>query len=207
MRITFLLAATLLLAGCNMIMTEQPMFSATDRGTPELREGVWLSDDPECPVDDSRPVDAWPTCASWMVVKNGLMTFPGESAATGLADDPMPFLITGGRPRIWQLSITEPRSGRAMTFYVGFEATEVGPDGKVIAYRTWPGLCGPPPPRQPGASEDDVSDMVTHAPFAGLIPQGDGSCKPVDTDALWAAIADSRGLDTFETGRWVRARP
>lgn len=201
MRRSVLLAVAALVASCNMIVTDKPMFGAADRGTPELREGLWLVDDPECVVDTATPASSWPECADWVLIEGGLMKFPGEAGLTGDGADEMPFLVTGGAPRIWQMTFRDQKKGREATLYAGFEALETGEDGKVVRYRSWPSLCGPPPPPRP----DGGIDLVTRAPFPGLAMQKDGSCRPLDADALRAAIAASRAFPKEQDeGRWIR---
>lgn len=204
----FLVAAALALGGCNMISTETPMFDLTDAGAPALRDGVWLIDDPECVVDDRTPADTWPECADWMLLEGGMMKFPGETGMTGLGNDELPVVLTGGSPRIWQVTLKSPKADKAMTLYLGFEAVEIGDDGKVVRYRSWPGQCGPLPPQPPGGP-DNAADLVTRQPFPGLTLAQDGTCTPRDEAALREGVARSRTLEPGrlkEEGRWIRSR-
>lgn len=201
MRRPVLLAVAALLASCNMIYTEKPVFGAADKGTPELREGVWLVDEPDCSVDTATPASSWPECADWVLIEDGRMKFPGEKGLTGDGADEMPFLITGGEPRVWQMIFRNPAKKLELTFYAGFEALETGADGKVIRYRSWPSLCGPPP----AAGPDGGGSLVTREPFPGLTMEKDGSCRPRDADALRAAVAASRAFPKEQDlGRWIR---
>lgn len=206
MRWAGFLAAAVVLGGCNMISTETPMFDAADAGAPALREGVWLIDDPECVVDDRAPASTWPECANWMLLEGGMMKFPGETGMSGLGDDELPVVLTGGTPRVWQVTLKSPKDDKAMNLYLGFEAIETGADGRIVRYRSWPGQCGPLPPPPPGGP-DKPADLVTQRPFPGLTVQKDGTCTPRDEAALRDGVARSQALDPGrlkEEGRWIR---
>jgi hypothetical protein len=62
-RTIFALAATMLLGGCNMVVTPAPMFDSADAGPPDLRNGLWLADSADCTVDTRKPLRRWPDCA------------------------------------------------------------------------------------------------------------------------------------------------
>ena len=54
----------IILGGCNMVMTDKPMFSVADgAGAPAIRGGVWRDDKPDCVFDEAAPQNKWPKCA------------------------------------------------------------------------------------------------------------------------------------------------
>lgn len=68
LRHLFLIPAVLLiLGGCsNRVVSLEPWFRE-DPATkgPKLRDGVWLSEDPDCKVETAKPAEQWPACANW----------------------------------------------------------------------------------------------------------------------------------------------
>jgi len=55
------------LAGCsNRVISDEPWFHEEPTGTrPRLRDGVWISVEPHCKVDETQPAERWPACATW----------------------------------------------------------------------------------------------------------------------------------------------
>ena len=62
-----LVASVVFLAGCsNRVISDRPWFvEQTAETRPRLRDGVWLSEQPDCKVDETQPAERWPACASW----------------------------------------------------------------------------------------------------------------------------------------------
>lgn len=63
--VTGLMAACLPLGACNVVVTKAPLFSKADEsGAPPLRPGLWrMGSEPDCTVDESKPLIDWPKCA------------------------------------------------------------------------------------------------------------------------------------------------
>lgn len=58
------------LSGCNLLVSEEPWFSAADaQPAPSMRDGLWLSATPDCRVDERKPAERWPDCASATFVR------------------------------------------------------------------------------------------------------------------------------------------
>jgi len=72
-RLFALLVLALLLDGCtNRVFSEKPWFdSASAVPALVLRDGLWLTDDPECKVRETDPAERWPKCADWGVHRAG----------------------------------------------------------------------------------------------------------------------------------------
>ena len=63
--ILILVAAALMLGGCNLVVSQTPVFRAADAaGAPPFKPGLWASPGPGCTFDESTPFDAWPKCAN-----------------------------------------------------------------------------------------------------------------------------------------------
>lgn len=200
-QIVFLLAAMTLLGGCNMVVTPTPMFDAADTAPPDLRNGLWLADSGDCAVDTRKPLRRWPDCADWMIYRDGVLTLPeGEEASE--AEGRVTALLASGTPRVWQITLTDGE-GKQASFYAGLEPVELDRSGRIVRYRSWPALCGPPQAK-PTDREETLSDLVTAAPFPGLTMEG-GGCLPADEAALRNAVAASRALaEPLKDARWIR---
>lgn len=138
------LAAGLALGGCNMVMTDRPMFARSDAGsTPPIRAGVWRNDKPDCAVDETRPQDQWPKCAG---------------ASPGVGDPPM-WMAVSGEPDLLQTALPIPRGAGTKTYYLyqAYRPLKLDPQGRVIAMKEWPVRCGPPPPPDPRLADLDAS--------------------------------------------------
>ena len=197
----FALAATMLLGGCNMVVTPAPMFDSADAGPPDLRNGLWLADNADCKVDTRKPLRRWPDCADWMIYRDGELTFP-EGGKASKDDGRVAAMLATGTPRIWQITVTDPDS-KQINFYFGLEPVTLDDRGRIIRYRSWPTLCGPAP-QKPTDREETLSDLVTSAPFPGLTMEG-GGCFPADEAALRNAVAASRVLaEPLKDARWIR---
>jgi len=70
LRIVALSAILLGLSGCNMVVSAEPWFTAADAApAPVLRDGLWLSTEPDCRFDDAKPAEQWPDCADSFFVR------------------------------------------------------------------------------------------------------------------------------------------
>lgn len=189
------------LAGCNLLVSKEPWFQ-TDPSAPALRDGVWRAVDADCAFDDSVPVQRWPDCSDWAVLKDGRPVAaragnktiaPGASANGSL-------VLSPGNPMIWQAE-TLSRSGggkpeRHFDYYsVDIEARD--PDARITKVTIWPIFCGP----------FDEDGQVTVRPWPGLAVV-DNNCTAASAEAVREAARRSRKL-VVEKGdlpklRWVR---
>jgi hypothetical protein len=142
------IGATALLGGCNMVLTEKPMFTVADgAGAPAIRPGVWRDQKPGCDFDEGLPQDKWPKCAS---------------ASPGPGEQPF-WVEVSGDPLILQFPLHLPYGKAAddSYLYAAFRPLKLDAQGRVIAMKRWPVRCGPPPPppEMPEAAKFD--DSVT----------------------------------------------
>jgi len=206
-----------LLSACNVVLTKEPLFTAADEaGAPPLRPGVWLMQDPDCSVDETKPMTNWPDCAGGMIFKDGEAM--GVSRKDGKTSwERQPLVIAGGDPRIAQIRIhldmssggARNVSGENASFY-GYAALKVlkaGPGGRITAFSYWPVLCGPPPPPQkPDAKPDVAFQLGTRKPLPGMeMKKGEAVCTTTSVDALrGAAKASQAWAEKLMTAHWVR---
>ena len=70
LRLTALAAMLGGLSGCNTLVSDEPWFTEADaQPRPTLRDGLWLSAEPDCRVTAARPAERWPDCASASFVR------------------------------------------------------------------------------------------------------------------------------------------
>jgi hypothetical protein len=201
MRILLGLCLVLLLGACNRVITDAPLFTASDApDAPRLREGLWvmLTDD-DCRVDTRRPAHRWPGCASPMIVRGGeLLGYKQEDGKPGEWER-MPFVLAAGEPVVLQFESTEDDG---VTYqYFGLEGERME-DGRYAAFRMWPVLCGPPPPPTP---KGEATRYVTLQPLPGMTIRED-NCTTTSAGSVFAAAAASKAWsEDFARARWVRA--
>jgi hypothetical protein len=61
------------LMGCsNRVISNEPWFHEEPSQTrPRIRDGVWITTEPHCKVDESEPAERWPACAHWSYQRGG----------------------------------------------------------------------------------------------------------------------------------------
>ncbi|MBV9994186.1 MAG: hypothetical protein JO127_03135 [Caulobacteraceae bacterium] len=198
------LIGVLLLGGCNLVMTTQPMFGPADAaGAPRLRPGVWNGPpDPACPYDETKPVAAWPACANGGLVSEGQIRARQDLNGASAGVD---YILAAGDPLILQLRGLEPAPGSGISitryFYAGLRPARTDAQGRIIAYDAWLVLCGPPSRK---AVTPDAP--ATRSPFPGLVMDPSGqACGPRSAAALRGAAAASRRWPAAALGaHWVR---
>ena len=213
--VSMLLLAALGLGGCNLVMSEKPMFSLNDTaGAPGLRPGVWAAPDADCKFDPTKPADEWPKCASGSVL-GATTTRPisrkadAEENNTNLNPEPTPYLLVAGEPRILQVAVTFPNDkGKKATFYLymGINPLARDSEGRIIKAEGWFVQCGPPPPKdaKPHADAAVGDAFVTRKPLPGM-KVSKGGCEPRDAAAVRGAVIPSRAwADTINPTYWVR---
>ena len=198
-------AAAVLLAialgGCNVVYSDQPLFTRADEaGAPAMRPGLWLSDDAKCQFDETKPVQRWPTCASWSLVRAGQFLEYKAPAWTS-----MDYVLAAGAPRVLQVPFTIEKATAYV--YAGLKPLRSDSDGRITAVRTWSAQCGPPPPQPPpgsAAPSDGKQRSVTTQPLPGLEIKDD-NCIARDQGPVRASVTASEAWDTTPaTAHWVR---
>jgi hypothetical protein len=173
------------LCGCNMVMTEKPMFTEADRaGAPPIRPGVWRDEKPDCEFDEAQPQKAWPECAH---------------AQPSVGAPPI-WVEAGGDPNLLQLPLQLPGgksgagpAGTSFYVYVAYRPLKLDAAGRVIAMKQWPVRCGPPPTpeeimrdREKALDKGHVSDLDRPVPapkvyLARYDDPGEGATAPTDS--------------------------
>ncbi len=209
MRVLVGLCLVLLLGACNRVQTDHPLFSPEDtQGAPHLRNGLWVvddslgvvEDDKPCRFDARKPVTRWPDCADWMLVRDGqLLGYSRDKDGPGKWET-IPFILARGATPVLQLGLTDD-DGVATYSYFGLQPTGSS-EGGVTAFRSWPVLCGPPPPP---AKTGDKPRFVTLEPLPGMTVVED-NCTADSTAAVTAAAGASRAWtdDAVGGARWIR---
>jgi hypothetical protein len=207
-----LILALLSLGGCNMVVTQTPMFTKADgAGAPGFRPGVWRGkSDAGCAFDETSPLDSWPSCANGALVDDDaismIKTVNGERTVAARIG----YVLTAGEPRILQLSVAglTPGFGLSLSGYLygGVQPTKTDDRGRIIAYTTWFVACGPPPSPVAGSSPNKIR-FATLSPFPHLVmDKGGQNCTPISVAALRNAAVESAKLpgDLPSQTRWVR---
>ena len=215
-----------LLGGCNVVMTDKPLFTAADAaGAPPLRPGVWsFFHEGGCKVDESRPFAEWPSCSGGGIVRGGEI-LGRDAHKTDL--EHVPLIIAAGDPRIAQMQVkidvsvgaeakasggaeasasastTTTQSGSAPYGYAALKPTKFDHEGRITAFRFWSVQCGPPPPADPKSA--DFSG-ATKQLLPGLERRPDQSdCTTHSVEALRnAARASEAWDDQHQESHWVR---
>ncbi|HEU5482034.1 MAG TPA: hypothetical protein VFU80_02920, partial [Sphingomicrobium sp.] len=138
----WLLPLSLVLAGCNMVISETPMLSERDRASLLPRDGLWLGNDPDCQFDSARPETEWPECALWVIVRKSggemqLTDGKGQTQRIG-------GLFVSGNPAIVQGEWIDDAKDPTKAYYgfYGLEPRNRGPDGRFTLTSVWPVACG-----------------------------------------------------------------
>jgi len=141
-RAFLILAVGLLLGACsNRVVSTEPWFAADAAGAPHLREGLWRTEDPKCKVDEAKPAERWPACASWFHVR-GNRSFAPRWIGTGtdyahnrevVGWTESAIVLAGGAPAILQSDDCQPGEEEAAepaeaAGSMPFPPSEVAPD-------------------------------------------------------------------------------
>lgn len=184
--LTVLALAALLLGGCSMVTSPEPMFTAADAvGAPALRDGLWGGEDCR-PSEVRKAVGRWKAC-DWVLKRGDEWLSLDE---TGWAATP--FLVAAGAPLVAQL-----RDKPQAYLYYGLEPLARDADGRVTRARIWPVLCA------------DKALEARGETFADLTLGEDGNCTPAGPEAVRAAARSSRGAgaeggDGDQVVGWLR---
>jgi hypothetical protein len=183
----------LLLAACNVVVSNKPWFTQADAaGAPRLREGVWLGSSPltgPCAVDERQPIDAWPDCARPVLVRRSdLVQLSKDNGRWRQMR--MPYVLAGGEPLILQVGATY--AGKIGYVYEWVRVNRLDDQGRVIAYAGWFVLCS------------SAGSGGTTASYPGLVKQDD-DCTASSIAALRsAAKASDSDATEMAQAHWVR---
>jgi hypothetical protein len=162
------------LSGCNMVMSEGPMFAKADGATaPPIRSGVWRSEVVDCAVDETLPQDKWPGCAS---------------ASPSVGDPPI-WLEVSGDPILLQtpsIPIPDAQGPKAYSLFVAIRPLKLDAQGRVIAMKTWTVRCGPPPPLDAALATAGAADSPPPRAVAPRhsAPASPGLFSPTDPSSV-----------------------
>ncbi len=188
-------ALALTLAGCNQVYSAKPVFSTADEaGAPALRPGLWVMASAKCSFNEARPVQRWPDCADWVLIRQGqivsLETKDGKPDWSAIDT-----VLAAGDPRVLQWH--EPESADHHYAYAGLQPTATDVEGRITAIEAWPALCGPPPP-------EDAKSKVTANPLPGLRIDG-SDCYAEEAGPVRASAKASRAWAADrQAAHWVR---
>jgi hypothetical protein len=213
-----LLAAALLLGGCNLVVSETPVFSAADAaGAPALKPGVWAAPQPNCDFKPSDPLDKWPQCAGGAAITPDAILAAADSAGVAAPDQSapapaktmrVPYVLAAGDPRIMQIHFVlplDPAIKAAFFYFVALKPTAHDADGRITAAEAWLIQCGPPPPPSVDSSGKPDQGGITNHPLPGMKIEK-GECTPDGKAAVINAAVPSRAWADNQVGmlRWVR---
>jgi hypothetical protein len=209
MRIVASICLGVLLASCNMVTSDTPLFSSADsHGQAQFRSGVWMDEAKGCVVDIAKPIGEWPDCADAWVVHPGEMLAGRDAKAPASTWQHYKTLLVGGDPAVMQIEVDDESDGRKGYVYAGVRALKTDTQGRIIEYKAWLALCGPPP--KPDPTSDESAAVVSDQLFAGLVVDKDKQdCIASAQGPVRVAVARSEALNGDDNGgrdtaRWIR---
>ena len=179
-----------LLSACNMAISETPIFAEEDAAAVVPRDGLWLSDDPDCTFDPNMPEARWPGCAIWLIVRSSgreLLLQDGKGEA-----QPARYIIAKGHPTVVQILWRDQAKEDGKTFYVffGLEPGLLQRDGTFITASSWEVKCG----------VKDTSSSEIKA-YPGITAE----CRPESGDGVRSSAGASRPTAEMAMDwRWLR---
>ena len=177
------MALLLALAGCNIAVSDKPVFGEAQRSTVRLKDGYWVIAEQGCKYDSTKPVDSWPGCADWIVIAGNQIVRERDKNVFGV--EPA-LLIAVGEPLIMQIFSKSERGEQPFYSFGAIEPKAATPGGEVAAMQVWVVECG--------------ADSSHH------YPGFDTECRPGSSDALRAAATASRPQENeMIVAKWVRA--
>ncbi len=203
----FVALAALTLGGCNLVTSPTPVFAAADAaGAPALRPGVWAAPEKDCDFTPADSADTWPQCAA------GVLVTPDKVFEADTPDDPAPYVLAAGDPRILQLYVDlsglQPSSDHAPPrhayFFMGVKPQAHDSAGRITRAEIWFIACGPPSPKGSGGGVETQDGSITQKPLPGMT-LNDAGCSPKDQAALRGAVGPSRVWDSdHRVIHWLR---
>ena len=212
MRIALALVALALVSACNSVTSTKPLFFERDaEGQPQLRPGIWTDEATGCDVDTRLPMDQWPG------LHRRLGRAPGRAARRPRGNPALAVDSLSVRPGAGRSGGDAGRGGgggdppsesRLGYVYAGVRPLKYDAQGRIVEYKMWPALCGPPPPPDPTGEK---SAVMTEAPIEGLVMDKDQQdCVASDQGPVrvsvqksehWGDGGDSQGRDH---AHWIR---
>jgi hypothetical protein len=205
------LTALVLLAGCNMVITRQPMFAAGAAGAPTARPGVWrMQMDDKCKVDEAQPLSQWPNCGGGVVMgPNSVSYYDHDGDAPVWKTDP--FVLAAGQPMLAQAKISVSGGVKVdgdLYGYGGVRSLKSDDAGRLTQFEFWPVQCGPPNPApdkfftEHPAEGVKVEPMTSDSAFAKAL----GPLCTIDDPAVMRRVAAESEAWVPRKGQahWVR---
>ena len=203
------LLAAGMLAGCNVITSPTPLFFPKDaKGQAQLRPGVWTDERKGCDYDASQPIDRWPDCANVWVVRPGeVVGIKDRGSPTRPSTAHYPIVLARGDPPVLQIGDTDDP---ASTLYLfgGLKPLKYDDQGRIVEYKAWPTLCGPPPAQDPTGGKPTPS--LSQHMIEGLTPDDkQQDCiahdqRPVRISARESEAWGGEDQEGRDLSRWVR---
>ncbi len=209
MRITASICLGVVLASCNMVTSQTPLFSSADtQGQAQFRSGVWMNEDKTCVVDTSKPIGEWPGCADAWVVHPGEILAGRDAKTPASTWQRYKTVLTSGNPAVLQIEVADESDGPKGYAYAGVRTLKTDAQGRIVEYKAWPALCGPPPKSDPTGEK---SAVVTDQLIAGLVIDKDKQdCTASAQGPVRAAVTQSEAWNDADdnggrdTARWIR---
>ncbi|MCB2088717.1 MAG: hypothetical protein R3E18_02490 [Sphingomonadaceae bacterium] len=198
------LAAGWALAGCNMVVSEEPWFERT-ADSPMMKPGIWgAANKTDCEFDASAAVTDWPECADPAIIDEQGSFITQSKNGDGWKG--VAAVLGGTDPMIVQFRIPEDAGQMAPDglsyIYFAAHALDHDADGKITRMALWPVMCGPIDKDPP--ADGRLGMLVSNKPFAGLTIK-DSNCLARDIPSLVGAAAKSEALQEQNgQGRWIR---
>jgi hypothetical protein len=207
MRIATFVWAAVVLAGCDMITSSTPLFFPRDAlGQAQLRPGVWVQESSNCVLDTTQPMDLWPDCADRWVVRPGEVLAGRDRGAPMSSATIYQTVLARGRPPILQVAVHDD-TGVAGYIYLGLRPLKQDSEGRVIEYKAWPALCGPPSPPDPtgqmsGGSREPLPGLVMDSKGQDCVASSQGPVRlSAGKSEGWGDADNNKG---YQLARWVR---
>lgn len=181
----------ILVSGCDVAISEKPMFTEADTaGAPQFENGVWLlEEDSDCHVDAAQRVSRWPECANWVVVRNGQLFERVREGDIAVKRVENAILIVAGEVGLAQIEYISSGGSAAeppVYFFAAFENIGKPPTLPLRSITLWSVLCGTRDGTPGKAAADDEPGELVRFPGFGE------KCQPASQDALRAAALASR---------------
>jgi hypothetical protein len=209
MRIAVSICLGVLVAGCNMVTSDTPLFSSADmHGQAQFRSGVWMSEAKGCVVDTAKPMGEWPDCADAWVVHPGEVLSGRDAKTPASTWQRYKTLLVAGDPAVLQVELDDESGGKTSYAYAGVKPLKTDAEGRIVEYKLWLALCGPPP--KPDPTSDKSAAILSDQMFAGLVATKDKQdCIASAQGPVRAAVAQSEALngdnnEGRDTARWIR---
>jgi len=204
------LAALVVLTGCNVVITHQPMFTQADgAGAPVPRPGLWrmeLGD--ACKVDETRPLSEWPSCAGGMMLGAGTASYYDRNGDTPVFKTE-PLILAAGQPIVGQAKVDvagDIKLSGDIYAYVGIRPVKLDEAGRFTRFDFWPVQCGPPSKAGDNFSDHPAAGVKVEPVSADATASQVGRLCTIDDPAAMRRVAaqSEAWAPKKGVGRWVR---